>query len=229
MGPDAAGASAIAFTRNGNSILAAYDTGKIGIWDIAAQRFQVVGTFGKYSPEYLTCSSDGRFVAVTDGLENITIWELGTLKEFWSLTSHVHPVTRRQGIKGIVFHPDGRTLVTAGADGMVRLWNVPEKKSIRYIDGNVGGLYALALSPDGKMIAVVGSRAFPGHKFDGIHILNFANGEPLGETAPFKNPVSCTCFSPDGKYVAVGTAAFDEDDVGTGEIHMVPVAGLIRQ
>ena len=64
-------------------------------------------------------------------------------------------------IKGIAFTPDGRQLVSASDDKIIRVWDWQSGKTLRIIRGHVGlsheGKYfSMALSPDGRWIAAGG-------------------------------------------------------------------------
>jgi WD40 repeat protein len=64
-------------------------------------------------------------------------------------------------IVGISFTPDGRQLVSASEDKTIRVWDLATGKTVRTIRGEStlgiqGKIYAMALSPDGKWLAVGG-------------------------------------------------------------------------
>jgi len=68
-------------------------------------------------------------------------------------------------IKGLAFTPDGRQLVSASDDKTIRVWDLAGGKTVRTIrgesaPGDAGKVYAMALSPDGKWLAVGGDGAF---------------------------------------------------------------------
>jgi WD40 repeat protein len=70
-------------------------------------------------------------------------------------------------IRAITFTPDGKYLISAGDDKVVRVWDWRAGKTVRTIRGQVGPgdegkIYAIALSPDGHWLAVAGWMA-PGH------------------------------------------------------------------
>jgi WD40 repeat protein len=55
--------------------------------------------------------------------------------------------------------PDGQTLAAAGSDGRVRLWDLATGRATQRLEpGPVGEVAALAFSPDGRHLAVCGSR-----------------------------------------------------------------------
>jgi WD40 repeat protein len=56
----------------------------------------------------------------------------------------------------LVFSPDGRTLVTAGQDGSVKLWDVQWRSLVGQLRGHTGWVLDVALSHDGKTLATAG-------------------------------------------------------------------------
>jgi WD40 repeat protein len=55
---------------------------------------------------------------------------------------------------GFVFTPDGRTIISIGSDDqMIRFWNVADGKEVRVLGPTEFGACAIAISPDGKLLA----------------------------------------------------------------------------
>ena len=57
------------------------------------------------------------------------------------------------GVNGVAFAPDGKTIASAGSDRTVRLWNVATGALRRTLKGHSGRIEAVAFSPDGTLVA----------------------------------------------------------------------------
>lgn len=100
----------------------------------------------------LCFSRDGCLLAGTAWRAGVvTVWDAATGDELDSWTAH--PGTQANGV---VFSADGRVLVSSGADGTLKFWEVPGHKELGSIRGHDGPAYALALSPDGNTLASTG-------------------------------------------------------------------------
>jgi WD40 repeat protein len=131
-----------------------------------------------------------------------------------------HPV----GIKALVASPDGRTLITAGGDGKVRVWDVPTYKEVRQWTAHKEWIENVTLSPDGKVLAT-GARVDHAIRLwglDGKKKLTI-NLESTGNDGNLP-----LCFSPNGKVLASGSGDRTKSvlylwDAATGkELHRIP-------
>jgi WD40 repeat protein len=55
----------------------------------------------------------------------------------------------RAGVTSIVQHPDPNVLLTGSSDGTIRVWNLPEARVLRTVDGHDGTHGVNAMLPDG--------------------------------------------------------------------------------
>ena len=115
-------------------------------------------------------------------------------------------------IVGISFTPDGRQLVSASEDKTIRVWDLATGKTVRTIRGESapgiqGRIYATALSPDGKWLAVggwtLGSRLL--NEF-GIRLYDFGSGRLVARLETDKFLAFNLAFSADSRYLISGNA-----------------------
>ncbi|MEU8397020.1 hypothetical protein AB0C28_17655 [Nonomuraea sp. NPDC048892] len=117
-------------------------------------------------------------------------------------TQHVPLPAQLTGHRGDVnqveFTPDGRTLVSAGGDGRLRLWDVARGQG-RTLTGHAGPVYALAIGRAGTTVASAGS-AGEVRLWD---VTDPARPGPKGILATGSaEDVNHVAFSPDGRTLA---------------------------
>jgi WD40 repeat protein len=98
-----------------------------------------------YGVRALAFSPDGRLLAAGTGMEKrLEIWDAEKLEEKGSIkdTDWVNCVT---------FTPDGKFIVTGGM--AVKLWDAATGAGVKTLEGHTGEIYAVDVSPDGKLIA----------------------------------------------------------------------------
>ncbi len=114
----------------------------------------------------------------------------------------------------LVFTKDGKQLLAAGDDKVVRTWPVGPKsfsshqsKVFRWpiFREQLGGIYALALSRDERKIAIAGYGMKPGM----VAVLDRSTGaiEHIIENPPTGNVTWSIAFSPRGDFVVYGTGS----------------------
>ncbi len=116
-------------------------------------------------------------------------------------------------IRDIAFTRDGRQIVSASVDKVIRVWDVATGKTVRTIRGEAalgdeGSIYALALSPDGKWLAAGGLLSGKPNEKTAIRLYDFASGRLVARLKGHKNVVFDLAFSPDGSHLISGSGDF---------------------
>jgi len=109
----------------------------------------------------------------------------------------------------MAFTPDGKALVTACGDGIVRLWDAATGAVVRQFQREKAwpGFDTLAISPDGKQIAAGGD-----HHDPVVHVWEASTGKLLYQLTAQSYLVTAIAFAPDGKTLATAGGRRRPDD-----------------
>ncbi|HXZ14444.1 MAG TPA: PDZ domain-containing protein, partial [Roseiarcus sp.] len=111
-------------------------------------------------------------------------------------------------VKGLAFTRDGRAIVSAGDDKVVRVSDWRSGKTLRTIrgdvgPGNAGKIYAIALSPDQHWLAVAGSLGDTGAQ--PIRIYDFDTGRLTRLLSGHTDIINALAFAADSKRLISGS------------------------
>jgi WD40 repeat protein len=123
------------------------------------------------------------------------MWDAEASKEKPSLVDR--DLTFTQDVLSMAFSADGTKLIGGTLRGKLVLWDVRTGKVLQTFKGALTGIYAVALSADGKTVAASGSRGLDLEA--PIRLWTVATGAFLGELKGHHLRVVSLSFSPDGK------------------------------
>ncbi|HXQ73997.1 MAG TPA: WD40 repeat domain-containing protein [Pyrinomonadaceae bacterium] len=105
------------------------------------------------------------------------------------------PQNPKPGVIGLSLSRDGKTLLTAGGDGIIRVWDLASGELQRTLTGHTNSTYMAEFSPNEKLIA-------SSSRDTTARIWDFASGREVHKLTGFNCAVKAVAFSPNGKTVA---------------------------
>ena len=193
--------AALAFSAGGTTLATAETDGPTELWAFATQQQTgaALAAQGSGSASALAFSPSANALAAGDGNGTVELWNPAGFHQSSAPITIGTPEspTAAAGHPPAVLSVRGDILAVSDGGGTVRLWNVPARRP----DGRqVASHYAvtgLALSPDGKTLAVAAH---------GLRLWSTATGRQIGRPLPAADAGGPLAFSPDGTLVAaIGT------------------------
>jgi WD40 repeat protein/serine/threonine protein kinase len=180
----------------------AYD-GTVKIWDLQRQATLLLehhlGWRNLFSVAF---SPDGQRLACCTRRNGVRIWS--TRGQF----EEASPPSGTSGVTfALAFSPDARWMATARDDHVIRVWDLAPVDEPRAVSAHETDVSAIALSPNGKTLAIVGGRnwAFGGRNGSStIRLRNYPTATVSGELVGHKGWPGCIAFRPDGNQLASG-------------------------
>ncbi|HEV3437832.1 MAG TPA: protein kinase, partial [Gemmata sp.] len=112
----------------------------------------------------------------------------------WEFRSfEAHP----KGVLSLAFSAGGEVLVSGGADRTARVWAADGANLIRTLTGYADAVLAVAVTPDGKLVATANNGSIPT-----IRLTNIATGREIRRLIGHTRSVFALAISPDGELLA---------------------------
>ena len=192
------------YSNDGKKIITAGFDSTLRIWD--AEKGESIKTLTDVAANYfLNMLADDRTLVAGSGDSRVRVWDLERGEIVKYLEGHT-----AQGWATAAATVDGKsTIASGGPDKTVRIWDYPSGEARHTLNGHEGGINAVAVTKDAKLVASAGGE---------VILWNAATGEKvrtIPSTGPFCYDVA---FSPDQKQIAIArsdrTVALYEVDSG---------------
>jgi WD40 repeat protein len=142
------GVSAVAFARQGNSVIAACASlGKsmVRVWELPPERLlgRPMGQAGQ--PLCVALSPHGRSLLVGGRDGSLRLWDVATARR------HLLAPAHQDVVVAVAFSPDGKRMISGAEDRVVRLWDRARRTRLRDFQ-HQGWVWSVAFSPDGSTV-----------------------------------------------------------------------------
>jgi serine/threonine-protein kinase len=101
-------------------------------------------------------------------------------------------------VRSVACSPDGKWLVSAGEDALIRIWDAKTNEMVRGLQGHRRAVHTMAFTADSKLLASAGDEGT-------VLFWDPATGKSLGSLEAHAKPIRAIVFSPDGKTLATGS------------------------
>ena len=145
---------------------------------------------------FIVFSEDGRYLA-TGGNPDVQLIESAKGKIVAKLKGYIFdPMnTANNDTFSAAFTPNGKFLITGGADGIVRFWEMPSGNIAKQFEKQGAAINDIAITPDGETFVVAG--------FTDIRLYYVNSGRLIKVLSDVKR-TNRLAISPDGKSFASG-------------------------
>lgn len=123
------------------------------------------------------------------GFEWRYLWQKSRGGELWDFSGHSNDIC------AVAFSPDGKTLASGDRDGVVRIWDVPNRKPLGTLRTQGPGFCGIAFAAQGSFFAATSPK--------GVRIWNTANWTVLRDILTSEAALPAA-FAPNSDWLAVG-------------------------
>ncbi|MDZ7966155.1 MAG: WD40 repeat domain-containing protein [Nostoc sp. DedSLP03] len=164
--------------------------------------FRCDRTLQAYYPQVhsLAISPDGKTLVCSAGdnrhqsINSPKVWNLETGEEKFDLRFNHHHIG---DINWIAISPDGKNMVSAGADKVIMLWDISKGKYLGKLSKHSTLIYALPIHPNGESF-------FSADGNGRIKVWGWNWGEKIATLEGHYRSIYALCVSPDGKLLISG-------------------------
>ena len=172
---------------------------RIRLWDAATGLPHVAMTGQRGTATALTIAPNSMMLASASASDGtVWLWNVATGEPVLLIVEAADGCT----VEALAFHPQGRLLAvggidwlaTGGSDGAICVWDIMQPAKVAVFER---GTTSLAFHPSGQILAAA--------SLDESSIWDTESQELIAELGGHKDGINCIAYSPDGRWLAVGS------------------------
>ena len=185
-----------AFSPRGDLVATGTRDGIVQLWATrTGKQIAVLARGGGSMVTTLTYSPGGRYLVVGHEVGPGQVWDIARRRVVLAIPSGANAGLAIAAFGG----PSGQMLLTAGTDGQLSVWRLPDARLVRRLPNGGFGASAAAVSPDGGLAVTATSNNGTAQLWD------LRTGR-LRATLQHHAEVTGAGFSPDGRFVVTASA-----------------------
>jgi WD40 repeat protein len=161
----------VCFNPDGKMLATSAADKFVKVWEVPSGKF--VKSFEGHTHHVMDVGwrNDGKYLASAGADNVVKIWDFAKGEQVRTINAHQKQVTR------LLFIGTTNQFITCSGDSQVKAWNSDNGGNTRNFGGNTDFVYAVGVSPDGKVVAAGGEEGV-------VRLYNGANGQLIKTLLP---------------------------------------------